>query len=157
MASNTAEDASTARDPLLAIVIDDEPNVRDLVGTTVTQLGMKIAGYVTAKQALASIDTCHPAIIFLDVALLQSDAIDVIKGLSERHYGGIVQLMSGGRPSLLQAIERIGVRHHMRLAPPLNKPFDREAIVRVIEKSHSPDAFPVPDHEAIAAATAISH
>jgi hypothetical protein len=65
--------------------------------------------------------------------------------------------MSGGRPSLLEAIERIGVRYRMRLAPPLNKPFERDAIAQVIERMHSPDAFPVPDRKAIAAATAISH
>lgn len=156
MTNDTTQGAFSAPDPLLAIVIDDKSNIRNLICTTVTQLGMKIVGYVTAKEALASINTCHPAIIFLDVALINSDAIDVIRGLSERHYGGIVQLMSGGRPALLEAIGRIGVRHRMQLAPPLNKPFSHEAIVQVIERLHSPGAFPVPDREAIAAATAIS-
>jgi len=144
-------------DAQLAIVIDDDANIRDFVGATLREIGMKAAGYMTAKQALASIDTSHPAIIFLDVALLSSDAIDVIRGLSERRYAGVVQLMSGGRPSLLEAIGRIGVRHRMRLAPPLNKPFGREAIVQVIASLRSPDAFPVPDGKAIAAAIAISH
>jgi DNA-binding NtrC family response regulator len=145
-----------ACDPQLALIIDDDLKISDFVSATVTRLGMKVACYITAKPALASIDTCHPAIIFLDVALSSSDAIDVIKGLSERRYGGIVQLMSGGRPSLLEAIERIGVRYRMRQAPPLNKPFGRDAIVQVIERLQSPDAFPVPDRAAIAAATAIS-
>ena len=91
-----------------------------------------------AKEAMASLEAGHPAIIFLDVALLRSDAIDVIRGLSERRYGGLVQLMSGGRPSLLEAIQRIGVRHGMKLAPPLNKPVTREAIVQVVEGLRSP-------------------
>jgi DNA-binding NtrC family response regulator len=156
MSNDAARDAPNISAPLLAVVIDDDASIRDLIDATVTALGMKMAGYVTAKPALAAIDTCHPAIIFLDVALLNSDAIDVIRGLSERHYGGIVQLMSGGRPSLLEAIGRIGVRHRMRLAPPLNKPFRREAIVQVIEKLRSPEAFPIPDREAIATATSIS-
>lgn len=156
MTSESEKGPPKSCDPQLAIVIDDEAAIRDLICTTVTQLGMKISGHITAKEALASIDTCHPAIIFLDVALLSSDAIDVIRGLSERSYGGIVQLMSGGRPSLLEAIARIGVRHRMRLAPPLNKPIKPEAIVRAIESLQTPDAFPVPDRAAIAAATSVS-
>jgi hypothetical protein len=69
----------------------------------------------------------------LDVALLQSDAIDVLRGLGERRYGGTVQLMSGGRPSLLEAVRRIGVRHGIKLATPLNKPFAREAITQIVK------------------------
>jgi hypothetical protein len=94
-----------------------------------------------AKEVMMSLDADHPAIIFLDVALLRSDAIDVIRGLSERRYGGLVQLMSGGRPSLLDAIQRIGVRHGMKLVPPLNKPITREAIVRAIESLRSLAVF----------------
>jgi DNA-binding NtrC family response regulator len=144
-------DALIAPDPKLAVVIDDDAKIRDFVGATLEQLGMNVRTYVTAKQALALIDTGHPAIIFLDVALLNSDAIDVIRGLSERRYGGVVQLMSGGRPSLLEAIGRIGMRHRMRLAPPLNKPFGRESIVQVIADLRSPDAFPAAEGKAIPA------
>jgi hypothetical protein len=37
---------------------------------------------------------------------LRSDAIDVLRALGERYHGGVVQLMSGGRPSLLEAVAR---------------------------------------------------
>jgi DNA-binding NtrC family response regulator len=157
MTDDASSEAPVVCDPQLAIVIDDDQKIRDFVGAVLAQLGLKVGGYPTAKQAFAAIEACHPAIIFLDVALLSSDAIDVIRGLSERRYAGIVQLMSGGRPSLLEAVGRIGVRHRMRLAPALSKPFGREAIVQVIESLRAPGAFPVPDRDAIAAATAISH
>jgi len=102
--------ARVAVDAHLAIVVDDDAKVRQFIESTLTQLGMKVASFDMAKEALASLDDNHPALIFLDVALLQSDAIDVLRGLGERRYRGIVQLMSGGRPSLLEAIQRIGVR-----------------------------------------------
>jgi DNA-binding NtrC family response regulator len=132
--------ARVAVDPHLAIVIDDDAKVRQFIESTLAQLGMKVACFDMAKQALASLDNSHPVFIFLDVALLRSDAIDVLRGLGERRYGGIVQLMSGGRPSLLEAVQRIGVRHGMKLATPLNKPFAREAIVQVLETLQAPDA-----------------
>lgn len=121
-----------AVDPHLALVIDDDGNVRAYIEAALAQLGMKATSFTMAKDALASLDNAHPAIIFLDVALLRSDAIDVLRGLGERRYGGVVQLMSGGRQALIDAVQRIGVRHGIRLAAPLNKPFEREAIVRAV-------------------------
>jgi DNA-binding NtrC family response regulator len=125
--------ACIVRDRQLAVVIDDDLNVRQIIETTLQQLGMMVESFPAAKEAFESIDTCEPAIIFLDVALLRSDAIDVLRGLGERHYGGVVQLMSGGRPSLLEAVARIGVRCGLTLARPLNKPLAREAIAQAVE------------------------
>lgn len=116
----------------MALVIDDDAELRRSMATTLAQLGMKVATFAMAKDALASLDQSHPVVIFLDVALLRSDAIDVLRGLGERRYGGTVQLMSGGRPALLEAVQRIGVRHGIKVAAPLSKPFARETIAQIV-------------------------
>jgi two-component system, OmpR family, response regulator len=134
------EAAGVPVDPGLAIVIDDDAEIRQFIESTLAQLGLKAASFDMAREALAAIDGGHPAIIFLDVALLRSDAIDVLRGLGQRRFAGIVQLMSGGRLALLEAVQRIGVRHGIRLATPLNKPLTHEAIVRVIGSLRTPDA-----------------
>jgi DNA-binding NtrC family response regulator len=135
-------------DPQLAVVIEDDIKVRQIIEAALRQLGMRVEAFPAAKEAFASIDRCRPVIIFLDVALLRSDAIDVLRGLGERRYGGVVQLMSGGRPSLLEAVQRIGVRAGIKLAVPLNKPFAREAIVQVMESLRLPGAIATVDREA---------
>jgi DNA-binding NtrC family response regulator len=132
--------ARRGEEPPLALVIDDDAKIRQFIETTLTQLGMRVATFQMAAEALASLDAGNPVVIFLDVALLHSDAIDVLRGLGQRRYGGLVQLMSGGRSLLLEAIQRIGVRHGIRLTPPLNKPFAREAIVRLVESLAPLDA-----------------
>jgi CheY-like chemotaxis protein len=134
--------APASCDQQLTFVIDDDAKAQDFIAATLIPLGLRVCGYVNGKEALASIESANPAIIFLDVALLRSDAIDVLRGLGERNYGGVVQLMSGGRPSLLEAIARIGIREGMRLAPPLSKPLQSEQIRQVIASLRSPDAFP---------------
>jgi hypothetical protein len=48
--------------------------------------------------------------------------------------------MSGGRPSLLQAVQRIGMRHGINLATPLKKPSTRDTIARTVEIFNSNDA-----------------
>lgn len=133
-----ADAPPVAIDRQLALVIDDDDNVRESIKRTLGQLGMKVGAFQMAKEALASLDEGHPAIIFLDVALLRSDAVDVLRGLDQRHYGGIVQLMSGGRRWLLEAVQRIGVRHGIKLTAPLNKPLAPEVIAQLVEGLQSP-------------------
>jgi DNA-binding NtrC family response regulator len=121
-----------ANETAFALVIDDERNISELVATTLDELGIESATFSTAKPAVASIDQRWPVIIFLDVALEQSDAYDVIRGLSEKHYDGIVQLMSSGRPWLLAALQRLATRHGLRLCPPIQKPVRSDTIRAVI-------------------------
>jgi len=131
--------ASVTADPLRAVIIDDDAAIQQSIAETLMQLGIAVEAFESAKEAFAAIDRDHPGIIFLDVALLRSDAIDVLRGLGQRRYGGVVQLMSGGRPALLEAIQRIGVREGIRLGTPLGKPFTRQAIVQSIEALRATD------------------
>jgi len=144
MIAETAECVTIASQ--LAIVIDDDAEVRRLIEATLRQVGMPVESYSTAKDAFASIDRLHPGVIFLDIALLRSDAIDVLLGLGKRRYGGIVQLMSGGRQSLLEAVARIGARHGVRLSKPLNKPLAQDAILRAVEGLRSIGGLEQGDH-----------
>jgi DNA-binding NtrC family response regulator len=138
------ESAHSELDKHLAFVIDDEADIRQLVAMTLAEQGYKTESFSAAKAALVALDRDHPAVVFLDVALLQSDAIDVLIGLGAQRYGGVVNLMSGGRPELVEAVRRLGVRHGVKLAPSLNKPFGRGAIVQALTGIESLLAVPPP-------------
>jgi DNA-binding NtrC family response regulator len=132
----------------LAFVIDDEVGIRTFVAITLAQHGFRTEAFSTAENALAALGDHHPGLIFLDVALLQSDAIDVLIGLGAKHYRGIVHLMSGGRPELIQAVQRLGARHGVRFAPPLYKPFGCSAIAKVVADMQPLATPTVPTDEA---------
>lgn len=116
-----------------AYIIDDEAAICQIVSATLNGLGVESESFHTAGEALAAIERRLPSVIFLDVALLQSDAIDVIHGLGDHNYRGTVHLMSGGNPSLLEAVARIGTRSGLTFGPPLNKPFRRETLIRLVK------------------------
>ena len=111
-----------------AFVIDDEEGICKFIAMTLANWGVEAESFHTAEQALEALDRRIPAIIFLDIALKKSDAIDVIRGLGERGYGGVVQVMSGSNPTLLEDVRRIGVRHGLKMRPPLQKPFRIDAV-----------------------------
>ena len=115
-----------------AFVIDDDIAVQQFVTTTLLAHGFSIEGFTTAGPALAALGNEHPVIIFLDVALLNSDAIDVLVGLGRLNYCGVVHLMSAGRRQLVEAVQRLGVRHGVNLAEPLGKPVEHRAILDAI-------------------------
>jgi len=64
-----------------------------------------------------------PELIVLDLALGQSDAVEVVRYLEVMKYSGKVLLMSGHDPSMLSEIEEIGRSHGLDMLPSLHKPF----------------------------------
>ena len=135
-----------------AFVVDDEEGICKLIAMTLATMGIASEKFHTEAEAVAALDKGLPAIIFLDVALKKSDAIDVIRGLGERGYHGIVQLMSGSNIELLEDVRRIGTRHGLNMRPPLTKPFRAESIRHIIRDTHLADSpsFAVGLDEALA-------
>jgi len=113
-------------------VIDDEAGICKFVSMTLGGLGLTSATFPTADQAIAALQRGQPDVVFLDIALGGSDAVDVIRALSERRYEGIVQLMSGAKSALLDDVHRIGALHGLNMSAPLQKPFRKEAIQRAV-------------------------
>jgi EAL domain-containing protein (putative c-di-GMP-specific phosphodiesterase class I)/CheY-like chemotaxis protein len=117
-----------------AFVIDDEDGIRKFICAVLEDLGVLAQGFPTADEAISALEHGKPDIVFLDIALGQSDAIDVIRMLGQRHYSGMVQLMSGSRSALLDDVHRVGAKHGLNMCPPLEKPFRKEAIRRAVAR-----------------------
>jgi len=119
-------------DPADAFVIDDEPGICTFVSMTLESLGLVVRSFHTAEEAVAALEYGQPEIVFLDIALEGSDAVDVIRSLGETRYAGIVQLMSGSKSVLLDDVHRIGALHGLNMSPPLAKPFRKDAIQQAV-------------------------
>ena len=113
-------------------VIDDEEGICKFVSAAVASLAMRPTISPAPRSPLRALKHCSPAIIFLDIALGGSDAIEVIRMLGQRQYRGVVQLMSGSNPEILEDVRRIGERHKLIMRPPLKKPFRIDAIRKVL-------------------------
>jgi len=130
---STASHEATPNAPFV-FVVDDEASICNFVAKTLNSLGVECEAFHTAKSALAGLARRSPSVILLDVALMQSDAIDVVHGLGDLRYDGVVHLMSGGNPSLVEAVQRIGARKRVVFGRPLHKPFRREALLTLFSE-----------------------
>jgi EAL domain-containing protein (putative c-di-GMP-specific phosphodiesterase class I) len=92
----------------------------------------------TFRQAVAK---RKPALVFIDIALDASDAIESVVSLGKQGYFGFVQLMSNRGSAVLEHVKAIGVQHKMNMLPVLKKPFDTGSISRILQSlrfGHAP-------------------
>ena len=105
------------------LVIEDEPGIRKVLYAALGACDLDLGGFGSAQELLDAWRPEHPDIIFLDIALDRSDAVDVIRALATRKYRGAVQLMSGRDRTLLEQVRHVGDQHGLTMLPPLQKPF----------------------------------
>ena len=122
-------EASNHFDVRLAFVLDDEPPLGVALCKMLAGLGIDARSFVATAAFLSALEAGNPDLVFLDLALGQSDAIDVIRQLEVRKFKGRVMLISGRDIGTLLEVERIGRDHGLSMLPSLPKPF-RTADIR---------------------------
>jgi len=113
------------------LVVDDDPAV---VRTLQSILGDRHIGpseFHNVDDVVVACEQSAPDVLFLDVRLRGFDAIDVIRALAERHFGGFIVLISGLH-ALLPDVARVGERRGLRMLPPLTKPFRAHQIKSIL-------------------------
>jgi len=118
---------------LTCFIIDDETAIQNLLVGALAPFGCKPEKFKSAQAALIALQRVRPHLVFLDVSLEGSDAVDVMRGLGEAKFTGKVQLISGTHPHTLQDLQLIGERHSLSMLPPLQKPFRINAVRQVVE------------------------
>jgi EAL domain-containing protein (putative c-di-GMP-specific phosphodiesterase class I)/ActR/RegA family two-component response regulator len=106
-----------------AFVLDDDPQVGALVCRLAKSLGIAARQFAEPGRFLAELRDHAPDLVFLDLALEEADAVDVIRQLAALNYKGSILLISGRDYESLVEIERIGRSRGLAMLPPLQKPF----------------------------------
>jgi EAL domain-containing protein (putative c-di-GMP-specific phosphodiesterase class I) len=115
----------------LCFVVDDEAQISQLISAILKPLGVEVREFPSAQSLLEGLDGCHPQLVFLDISLQGSDAVEALHGMAKAGYSGGVHLMSGRHGSLLDDIKKIGERQGLRMLSVLPKPFDVATVRRV--------------------------
>ena len=108
--------------PRSAFILDDDPCVGLVLSKMLGALGVDNRHFVEPPEFLAAAQAASPDLILLDLALGQSDAIDLMRKLEALEYRGRVLLVSGKDITILNEADRIGRAHGLWMLPPLQKP-----------------------------------
>ena len=109
------------------LVVDDEPNIRRLLGSLLQAEGHNVRTAATGEQGLSAVAELEPDVILLDLALPGASGLDVLTSLRETNPALPVVMMSG-RATLTDAVRatKIGAFHF------IEKPLSAEAVLLTI-------------------------
>ena len=115
-----------------ALVVDDEPDARDVLERVLTAQGATVAGFGSAQEALAAIKTSRPTVIVSDIGMPGMDGYQMIRALRASEPTGehipAVALTAFARENDRQRALSAGFQAH------LAKPFDAaELTMRVAQ------------------------
>jgi FixJ family two-component response regulator len=121
-----------ARRPPRCVVVEDDDAVRAAIMLALRDFDVEAMDFASTDEVLSACDRLAPDVVFLDIALDDFDAIDVVRALGNDGYRGAIQLVSGHH-SLLETVQRIGEGNGLTMLAPVRKPFRASEIRRVAE------------------------
>ena len=121
-----------APERMLCFVVDDEPAIFQTIACVLRPQGIDVASFSDSGSLLEALRGRSPSLIFLDLALQRSDAVDAIRALASMRFSGAVQLISGSPDELLDEVRKIGERYGLKMLPVLSKPFSLDALTSIV-------------------------
>jgi len=112
------------------LVVDDESAERDALARVVGQWGYQVETAASAEDALALVETWHPAVVITDLVLPEMDGVALLRQLKEAGRSPIVLLLTGYGTveSAVEAMRRGAYDY-------LTKPVDTLRLRVLLEKS----------------------
>jgi EAL domain-containing protein (putative c-di-GMP-specific phosphodiesterase class I) len=118
----------------LCFVVDEESSTRHFLSLILHGSGVDAIEFADGVSMRKAIEQHNPRVVFLDVPLQSADAIESVIALGKRRFTGNVQLMSSRGAAVLEHVKAIGTQHKLKMLPVLKKPFETDAILKIINE-----------------------
>lgn len=114
---------------LQALVVDDDPLMRQLLAETLRSEGLEVREAANGFEALAAVQQNAPDLIFMDIVMPEKDGIETIRELRKQGNAAWIVAISGhtrvGDRLLLEAARAFGANDA------LAKPFQTAAVAKI--------------------------
>jgi len=118
----------------LCYIADEEPSLRHFLSLVMHGAGVDSVECADAAAFRKAIEDRLPDLVFHNISLESGDAIESMLALGKRGYKGPVQLMSNRGAAVLEHVKGIGLQHKLNMLPVLKKPFETDAIVKILHE-----------------------
>ena len=118
----------------ICYVVDEDGSIRHFLSLILHGAGLDTEEFADGKAFAQAIVKGSPELVFLNVSLEVSEAIEAILMLARRGYFGFVQLMSTRGAAVLEHVKSVGDQHRLHMLPVLKKPFDTAAVMRIMQQ-----------------------
>ncbi len=118
----------------LCYVVDEDASIRHFLALVLHGSGIDSVEFADGAALRQAAEERVPDLIFHNIALDSGDAIDSMAALGARGFAGAVQLTSGRGAAVLEHVKSIGAEHKLNMLPVLKKPYETEAIGKIIRE-----------------------
>jgi EAL domain-containing protein (putative c-di-GMP-specific phosphodiesterase class I) len=118
----------------LCYVVDEDSSIRQFLSLVLHGSGIDTFEFADGAALRKSAEKRVPALIFHNVSLDSADAIESMAVLGTRRFRGAVQLTSSRGAAVLKHVKSVGVEHKLNMLPVLKKPYETEAVVKIIQE-----------------------
>lgn len=111
------------------LVVEDEPDTRELVAAILERLGAQVLAFPNAEEALGAFDAFEPHVLVSDLALPRVDGWELIRRVRARTRGRTIPAMAlSANASLEDAGRALDAGFDVHLA----KPISREELIAAV-------------------------
>jgi EAL domain-containing protein (putative c-di-GMP-specific phosphodiesterase class I)/FixJ family two-component response regulator len=138
---NTASNAAPATEvpppatgaaPLCSLV-DEDASIRLFLLLILHGSGIDTVEFADGAALRQAAGKRTPDLIVHNIALDSADVIESLGALGKRGFAGAVQLTSSRGAAVLEHVKGIGIEHKLHMLPVLKKPYETEAVVKIVQ------------------------
>jgi EAL domain-containing protein (putative c-di-GMP-specific phosphodiesterase class I)/CheY-like chemotaxis protein len=134
MTGAPAGDALSGPGPTpVCFVVDDDASIRHFLSLILHGAGIDTEEFPDGQSFRQAVADRPADLVFLNIALESGDAIESVVALGKQGFFGFVQLMSNRGSAVLEHVKSIGEQHRMQMLPVLKKPFETNAILKILQ------------------------
>jgi EAL domain-containing protein (putative c-di-GMP-specific phosphodiesterase class I) len=116
----------------LCYVVDDEASIRHFLSLVLHGAGIDTMEFSDGVDLREAIGRRMLDLVFLNISIESADAIESVIALGRSGFRGNLQLMSNRGAAVLNHVKNIGVQHQLSMLPVLKKPFETDAITKIL-------------------------
>ncbi len=117
----------------LCFVVDGDGSIRHFLSLVLHGAGIDTQEFADGQGLRQALSRRAPDVIFLDIPLESAEAIACVVALGNANYRGRVQLMSSRGSAVLAHVNSIGQQQRLQMLPVLRKPFETNAILKLLQ------------------------
>ncbi len=118
----------------LCYLVDEEPSLRNFLALVLHGSHIDTVEFADGAALRRSAEKREPDLIFHNIAVNSADTIQSLAALAKRGFRGAVQLTSNRGAAVLEHVKNAGVERKLNMLPVLKKPYETEAIVKIIQE-----------------------
>jgi DNA-binding response OmpR family regulator len=104
------------------LIIDDEPEICAIVEHIAKDCGFEVESATSADAFKAAYSTFQPSVIILDLAVPNTDGIELFRWLENQHCSAAILIVSGFDAKVLESAKRLGEARGLTMGGIITKP-----------------------------------